>query len=312
MNPIAPFIEQQGFLVVDGGLATEMEARGADLDHFLWSARMLADAPGLVREVHTAYLEAGADVIATATYQASEAGFSRAGFDRAESDRLMRLAVQLAVEARDRFAAGQGSGAGRLRPLVAASVGPYGACLHDGSEYHGRYEASWSEVSAFHAARLDRLADTGADLIALETIPSRTEAEVLLDLLPRYHHKKAWLSFSCRDGKHVCHGESFADCAALADHAEQVVAVGLNCTPPGFVEELLEAASGVRTPRIVYPNSGEHWIAEENRWAGEGSCAWPVAEWYRRGARLIGGCCRTGPEDIRRVRGILAQAAGKA
>ena len=312
MNPISPFLERQGFVVVDGGLATEMEARGADLDHFLWSARMLAERPALVREVHAAYLAAGADVIATATYQASATGFARAGFGGAEADRLMRLAVELAVEARDRFLEMRSDGDDRIRPLVAASIGPYGACLHDGSEYHGRYEAAWSEVEAFHAERLDRLAETSADLFAFETVPSRAEAEILLALLTRHPDRRAWLSFSCRDGGHDCHGEPFADCAALADGVEQVVAVGLNCTAPEFVADLLDAASDVRTPLIVYPNSGEHWIAAENRWAGECGCAWPVEDWYRRGARLIGGCCRTGPEDVRRVRGILTRLAENA
>lgn len=306
-NPLQPFLDQQRFVVLDGGLATELEARGADLDHFLWSARLLAEAPDLVRSVHYDYLAAGADIVATATYQASFGGFAKAGHGRAKAAHLMRLSVDLALQARDAFWSREELRTDRLRPLVAASIGPYGACLHDGSEYHGNYDVGRQELRDFHRERMDVLADTPADLLAFETIPSRLEAEVLIELLADYPEKCAWLSFSCRDGICVCHGEPFADCAALADHAAQIVAVGVNCTPPEHIDSLLESARGVRTPRVVYPNSGEQWIAGENRWAGQGCGGLTAAEWYRRGARLIGGCCRTGPADIRRVRADLLE-----
>jgi homocysteine S-methyltransferase len=304
-NPLEPFLQRQGFAMLDGGLATEMEVRGADLDHFLWSARMLAESPQLVREVHQAYLAAGADIIATATYQASAGGFTRAGFSPEEGRRLMRLSIELAEAARDAFWALPESREGRLRPLVAASIGPYGACLHDGSEYHGNYAIDRGALRGFHRERLDLLAYTSADLLAFETIPSQQEAEVLIELLSDYPHCSAWISFSCRDGEHVSHGERFADCVALADASDQVVAVGVNCTSPRFVGELLASANAVRTPLMAYPNSGEHWLADQNRWAGDSCDDFEVAAWYRRGARLIGGCCRTGPGDIRRMRAKL-------
>lgn len=304
-HPLRPFLDQQGFAVLDGGLATELEARGADLDHFLWSARLLAEAPDLVRSVHFDYLVAGADIIATATYQASFAGFGQAGYGRRQAEGLMRLAVELALQARGDFWSREDLRRGRLRPLVAASIGPYGACRHDGSEYHGNYGVGRRELLDFHRARMDVLADTPADLFAFETIPSRLEAEVLIELLGDYPEKCAWLSFSCRDGAHVCHGEPFVDCAALADATTQIVAVGVNCTAPEHLDSLLDSVSALRTPRVVYPNSGEQWVAGENRWAGQGCGGLTAANWHRRGARLIGGCCRTGPADIRRMRAEL-------
>lgn len=309
-NPISPFLEKQKFLVLDGGLATELENRGADLDHFLWSARLLAEAPELINAVHFDYLVAGADVIATASYQASFGGFERAGFDRKQAGELMRLSVELALQARDRFWSDPANRMGRLKPLVAASIGPYGACLHDGSEYHGNYGVSRQELLGFHRPRLDLMARTQADLFAFETIPSREEAEVLVALMGDYPDWAAWLSFSCRDGEAVSHGEPFAECAALADDSEQVVAVGINCTPPPHISALLDAAGQVRTPLIVYPNSGEHWIAADNRWAGQECGGFPVEDWYRRGARLLGGCCRTGPGDIREMRAALQRIVG--
>ncbi|MGK2926562.1 MAG: homocysteine S-methyltransferase [Lysobacterales bacterium] len=306
-NPLTPFLEQQGFAMLDGGLATEMEARGADLDHLLWSARMLAESPDLVRAVHYDYLAAGADIIATATYQASFGGFEQAGYGRRRATELMRLSVDLAVEARDAFWSADELSRGRLRPLVAASIGPFGACRHDGSEYHGNYGVGRQDLLNFHRERMDLLADMPADLFVFETIPSQLEAEVLIELLADYPGKYAWLSFSCRDGTRVCHGESFADCAALAEATEQIVAVGVNCTAPEHIDSLLQSVRSLHTPRVVYPNRGEQWVAGENRWAGQGRHGLTAVAWYRLGARLLGGCCRTGPEDIRRMRAELLE-----
>ena len=266
MNVLEPILQQQGFVVLDGGLATEMERHGADLDHYLWSARMLAEAPDLVRRVHYDFLAAGADVIATATYQASFGGFERAGYDQQQAAVLMRLAVELAIEARDAFWSDAANRIGRQRPLVAASIGPYGACLHDGSEYHGDYGVGPEEVREFHRPRMDLLSDTAADLLAFETIPSRSEAEVLLRLIQDYPGCSAWLSYSCRNGSAVSHGELFAECAALADNVDQILAVGLNCTAPEHVPALLDAAQQVSKPLAAYPNSGEQWEPEGNRW----------------------------------------------
>jgi homocysteine S-methyltransferase len=310
IDQIKLHVGRQGFVILDGGLATELEKRGADLDHFLWSAKLLAEAPELIGEVHEDYLAAGADIIATATYQASFGGFERAGFDRAQAAGLMRLSVELAVQARERFWSTPQNRVDRLPPLIAASIGPYGACLHDGSEYHGNYAIGRRALLEFHRPRMDLLAATAVDLFAFETIPSREEAEVLVELMGDYPDRQAWLSFSCRDGTHVSHGESFADCAALADASGQVVAVGINCTAPQHVSALLESAGSLRTPLAVYPNSGEHWVAQDNRWAGQECGLFPVRDWYERGARLIGGCCRTGPEDIRRIRAELARIVG--
>jgi homocysteine S-methyltransferase len=309
-NPLQAFLDEQGFVVLDGGLATELENRGADLDHFLWSARLLAEAPDLIREVHQDYFSAGADVVATATYQASFDGFARAGFERGKGEELMRLSVALAAEARECFWSMPENRAGRLRPLIAASIGPYGASLHDGSEYHGNYDIGRQALRDFHAERLDILADTPADLFAFETIPSQREAEVLVELMADYPGKVAWLSFSCRDEVSVSHGETFADCAGLADGSDQIVAVGINCTAPQHIAGLLDSVAGLRTPLVVYPNSGEHWVAGSNRWAGEGCSGFPVRDWYERGARLMGGCCRTGPGDIRVIRSGLLKIVG--
>jgi homocysteine S-methyltransferase len=301
-DPVAAFLDLHGVLVIDGGLATELEARGADLDDPLWSARLLIENPDLIRQVHEAYYAAGADVAITASYQASFPGLARRGVDARQAAQLMIRSVELADEARDAFWSDSANRVDRLRPLVAASIGPYGAHLHDGSEYRGDYGIGRAELTAFHRDRMAVLAGAGADLLACETIPSRLEAEVLLELLEEHTNVRAWLSFSCRDESHISDGTPFAECVALTNASSRVVAVGLNCTPPQYAEALVSAAISVTAnPVLLYPNSGERYQAAGNRWLpGEGvdDFVESARRWHAAGARLIGGCCRTGPREI--------------
>lgn len=304
-DPIAAALEQAPLLLLDGAMATELERRGCDLNDPLWSAKVLLENPALIRQVHADYFAAGADIAITASYQATFEGFARRGIDRAGAAELMRLAVQLAVEAREAFWADPANRRGRLRPLVAASVGPYGAMLHDGSEYRGDYGLSVAELIAFHRPRLAVLAAAGADLLACETIPCRAEAEALLALLDELPGIYAWFSFTARDEAHISHGEPIAECAALLAAHPRVAAVGVNCTAPRLIPGLVRAIAGAcRKPIVVYPNSGERYDPATGGWSGEADCeAFGIAarSWYSAGARLIGGCCRTGPEHIREL-----------
>lgn len=305
VDPLSRLLDAQGFVVLDGGLATELEQRGADLNDPLWSAKLLLEAPEMIEELHYDYFVAGADVGTSASYQASFEGFRARGLDASEAERLLRLSVALVLRARDRFWARESHRAGRIEPLVAASIGCYGAFLHDGSEYRGDYGLSRSELQTFHERRLRVLADSGADLIACETIPSRLEAEVLISLLDQ----PAWMSFSCRNEREVCHGEAFSDCVRIAARATTVVAVGVNCTDPRYVSGLLAIGTSPK-PSLCYPNSGERWDAARQRWHGgtdSPSIAQLAPEWYRLGARVIGGCCRTNPATISAIRRALAE-----
>jgi homocysteine S-methyltransferase len=307
MNPLQPFLDKQGFVMLDGALATELERHGADLDDDLWSAKTLIEAPEMICEVSHSYLLAGADVIATASYQASFEGFEKAGVGHDQAGSLMQLSVDLALLARENFWSVTENRRFRLKPLVAASIGPYGACLADGSEYHGNYALGKQELIDFHRPRMAELVKSDADILAFETIPSRLEAQALIELLAEFPDSKAWLSFSCKDEGHVCHGEVFADCTALADQSEQIVAVGINCTAPQHINALLRSTEGVSKPLMVYPNSGEEWIASEHRWEGEACEGLTASDWYDAGARIIGGCCRTGPADIGRMKAELSR-----
>lgn len=290
-----------GVLTLDGGLATELEAAGHDLGSPLWSARLLVDDPEAVVAAHTAFFAAGAEVATTASYQASFDGLAAAGVDRVDAERLLKLSVGLAQRARD-AAEADGGGAPRF---VAASIGPYGAALADGSEYRGGYGLSVAALRAWHRPRLEVLAGTDADLLACETVPCLAEAEALVAEVQRLG-RPAWLSLSCR-GDRTRAGEPAAEAFALARRVDEVVAVGVNCTDPRDADALVAlAAEASGKPVVVYPNSGEDWDARRRRWAGAGSFTpASVRGWVRHGARLVGGCCRVTPRDIAAVRAVL-------
>ena len=305
-NPLLPFIQQNGAFILDGGLATELEAWGCNLGDALWSARLLRDDPHIIRRVHLAYYQAGADCAITASYQATIPGFMAQGMTEAEAVRLLNLAVQLAVQARDEFWAEAANRVGRIRPLVAASVGPYGAYLADGSEYRGDYDLDEAGLRAWHAPRWQLLAAAGADLLACETLPSLAEAKALATLLTQSPDRLAWFSFSCRDGQHISDGTPIAECAAYLDQFPQAAAIGVNCTAPRFIPDLIrEIFQVTQKPIIVYPNSGETYDVERKHWFGESVPAefgTFSREWRKLGASGLGGCCRTRPAHIRQIR----------
>jgi homocysteine S-methyltransferase len=299
---INELIKENGIIILDGALATELEKRGADLNHSLWSAKLLVENPGLIKQVHYDYLLAGAQIITSASYQASFEGFAKRGYTSEEAATLMRLSVSLAVEARDEaLESGQVTGS----PLVAASVGPYGASLADGSEYRGDYGLSIEALKDFHRPRIRVLAESGADLLACETIPCLEEGIALVEVMAEFTHTPYWLSFSCKDGMHVCSGQPFADCAELANGANNMAAVGINCTPPQFVASLVSIAHRVTNkPIVAYPNKGETWDAVHKCWlptTGHADFTAEAQRWQQAGATIIGGCCRTSPEDIRKL-----------
>lgn len=293
------------FLVLDGGLATELSARGFDLSDALWSARVLVDAPEAIEAVHFDYFEAGADIAISASYQASYDGFAERGFSPEQSTRLLQRSVELACRARERY---QAQHPGVLRPLlVAASVGPYGATRHDGSEYHGNYGLEEEALAAFHRPRLAALVAAEPDLLACETIPSLVEARAIARELRAHHHMHAWFSFTCRDGAHTSAGDAIVDCARFLDGEPQVVAMGINCVAPELVGALVRQIAAVsRKSIVVYPNSGEVWNAATRGWEGTSRRFTDhLDEWLDAGARWVGGCCRTTPADIRMVRAIV-------
>jgi homocysteine S-methyltransferase len=295
-------------ITLDGGLATELESHGHDIGSRLWSAALLRSKPSAIVDAHRAYLEAGAEIIITASYQASVDGFASLGVSQAEAESLIVSSVELACIARNQFCEAHPE-INRM-PLVAASIGPYGAAMHDGSEYTGNYAIDENGLRRFHERRLVLLDQTDADILACETIPYSLEAGVLCALLENAR-LPAWVSFCCRDGQHISDGTRLADvCALFRDHP-RVHALGVNCTAPQFVSSLIREIRGAAPHKtvVVYPNSGETYDVASNTWSGDASpaaCAGFAKSWRDAGAGIIGGCCRIGPEQIAAIRDSLA------
>lgn len=296
-------------IVLDGGLATELEAQGADLSDALWSARLLVDEPDRIEAAHLAFYRAGARVATTASYQATFQGFAARGIAHDEAAGLLRRSVELASRARTR--AGAEGIAGPL--FVAASVGPYGAYLADGSEYRGRYGRSAAWLADFHRERLEVLVSSDADVLAIETIPEVDEAAALAGLVAGVRGAAAWVSFSCADGARIRSGAPIEEAIAAVAGTPGIAAVGVNCTAPEHVPELVARIRAVTTlPIVAYPNSGEGWNAASRRWTGgiagrvDGRAA---AAWTAAGATLVGGCCRVGPGQVASIAASLALVA---
>lgn len=304
-NPLASILEQRPLVILDGALATELERRGANLNDSLWSARLLLDSPDLIKQVHLDYFRAGADCATTASYQATVQGLAQRGLNERDALRVIQQSVAIAIAARDEFWSDPANHAGRVRPFIAASVGPYGAFLADGSEYRGDYNLPDNALFEFHRDRMRALVEAGADMLACETIPVLQEARVLAQLLTEFPDITAWFSFTARDESHISHGEIIADCAALLDPHPQVTAIGINCTAPRYISGLIQNLRSTTTkPIIVYPNSGETYDPINKRWLDETACETFGADarhWYALGARILGGCCRTTPSHIREI-----------
>ncbi len=294
-------------VVIDGGLSTQLERHGQDISGTLWTGRVLLENPAAVSRAHVEFVSAGADVVISASYQLSRWGFERAGLSRSDADAALRAST--------RAARAGAEGADGVR--VAASIGPYGAILHDGSEYRGRYGLSHRELVDFHRERLDVLAATEPDLLAIETIPDIDEVEALVEVLADHPDLPAWMSFSAADGGHLCAGHPVEEAVAAASEAPSVIAVGINCTDPRYVTSLVSRMRATSDlPVVVYPNAGGAWDPSDGEWHGgsldDPSQGFPdaaVQEWLAAGAAAVGGCCGTDDRVIRRIAQLLAPPA---
>lgn len=323
-------------VILDGALATYLETLGADISGALWSADILLQNPSLIKQTHLDYYRAGAQVAITASYQASLAGLSRhLDLNDEQGKDIVRKSVQLAQEARDEWVEEHVRGLSEVEKLgiifdgssvpqyrqslrnrlfIAGSVGPYGAFLADGSEYRGDYNLAREDMKAFHRGRIQALVDAGVDVLACETIPSLGEAEALLELLhEEFKDVEAWFTFTLRDESHISDGTPLSQVASLFDNAPHVIALGFNCIPDDVGLAALKALQSLQEGRtwkmIVYPNSGEQWNAAAREWEGQrtegGLLAVKTRQWADAGAVLVGGCCRTTPEDITIMRDML-------
>lgn len=300
-NSLEKLFKETTMIVVDGAMATELESLGCDLNDSLWSAKVLLEHPELIKQVHTSYFEAGADCGISCSYQASIDGFVDKGYSVEEAENAIKLSMTLLIEARNEWWNHQSN---RCFPLVAGSIGPYGAYLADGSEYTGNYTVSVEQLKQFHRPRIQLLWASGAEILAVETIPSLMEAKVIADLVSEINGE-CWIVFSCKNEKQISNGEYIEECAHVLDSIDCVKAIGINCTAPQYVESLIkEVKKKTLKPIIVYPNSGLKYDAIKKEWISGDCCVsyqQYARSWKEAGASMIGGCCKTTPEMMKEV-----------
>lgn len=307
-----------GCAVIDGGFATQLERHGASINDPLWSALCLIKDPHLIKQVHLEYLEAGANILVTSSYQATLPGFLSKGLTIEEGESLLARSVKLAVEARDSFwnLAERNPGHEYRKALVAASIGNYGAYLADGSEYSGCYgpDVSLEKLKDFHRRRLQILVEAGPDMLAFETIPNKLEAQACVELLEEENVQiPSWICFTTVDGENTPSGESFKDCLEVINKSNKVGAVGINCAPPHFIESLIcKFKQLTKKAIVVYPNSGEVWDGRAKKWLpskcfDDHDFGLHARRWRDLGAKIIGGCCRTTPFTIQTISNALRE-----
>ena len=306
-NPIKPILEQKKYMIIDGALASELQRRGCDLNDSLWSAKVLIEQPELIQQVHYDYFKAGADCAITASYQATPMGFAQKGIELEESIKLIKTSVKLAQQAKMQYLNDIKEDKALL---IAGSVGPYGAYLANGSEYTGDYQLSESEFIAFHKDRVTALIDAGVDILACETMPSFLEIKALVKLIQQFPMVNCWFSLTLKDQQHISDGTPLTEVIEYLNSIEQIVSVGINCIALEKVTPALEVLSKLTSkPLIVYPNSGEQYDPTTKQWHKNHhhNCTFAnqLDTWIKLGAKLIGGCCQTTPEDIVEIHQLL-------
>lgn len=306
-NPIKNLLNQKNFIIVDGALASELQRRGCDLNDSLWSAKVLFEQPELIRQVHYDYFKAGADCAITASYQATPLGFAKKGINLNDSIALIQKSVELAQQAKQQYL----SELDQPKPLlIAGSVGPYGAYLADGSEYTGNYQLSEEAFMEFHYVRIKALIDANVDLLACETLPSFTEIKALTKVIEQFPKISCWFSFTLKDDQHLSDGTPLSLVVEYLNNIEQIASVGINCIALEKVTRSLNVLNKLTSkPLIVYPNSGEVYDPLIKQWHPnpQHNCTFAnqLTNWIESGAKLIGGCCQTTPNDIANIAKFL-------
>jgi len=307
MNLFEQILENQRAIIIDGALGTQIQKNGYDVNDSLWSAKYLDENPEVIKEVHRQYLEAGADIIITSSYQASLEGFIKKGFSTQKAIDLMKLSINIALETRDEFWENYEEKDKRIKPLVAASIGPYGAYLADGSEYTGKYGISDEGLSDFHRKRLEILISTSPDILAIETMPLLSEVKIIVKLLKEFNKIPTWVTFSAKNETTTNANDNIKDCMTFLENEDCISAVGINCTAPQYIPKLIENIKSVSTkPIVVYPNGGSKYNPILKVWEKGEISALEYSKlshlWFQKGAQIIGGCCETTPEEILNIR----------
>lgn len=307
---VVSIFKQNKLLITDGAAGTHLESMGCDLNDALWTAKVLKDNPEYIKQLHKDYFQAGADFGVTVSYQATIEGYMKQGYSQAQAIDLIKTSALLLLDAREEWWQTEGKAAQRLYPIAAASIGPYGAFLADGSEYRGDYTLSKQALYEFHKPRIEILWAQGLDLIAAETIPLLEEALVIAQIVQELG-AQCWISFSARNESQISNGQAIAECVEALEAFACVAAIGVNCTAPKYIQGLVQAIqSKTQKPIVVYANLGNTYDPDTKTWCRHDTQASSsanisyqdyVRQWVNAGVKIVGGCCGTTPQEIKQI-----------
>ncbi len=305
---IENILKEKDFIINDGAAGTHLESFNCDLNHKLWTAKILKEQPNLIKQVHLDYFEAGADCGMSVSYQATIKGLMENGSSEEEACEIIKSSITILNEARDEWYEKSGKALGRPYPLISGAVGPYGAYLANGAEYRGDYEIDKEFLINFHKKRMTILWEAGADLLAIETIPNIQEAIILAEIAEEIG-AKCWLTFSCKNYTDISDGTPIKDAVKMIEKFSSIVSVGVNCTAPKYISNLIDEIKKSSDKYItIYANSGEKYDPITKTWDGSKDGKRYVdyaVEWKEKGATLIGGCCGTTPKEIKEIKNTL-------
>jgi S-methylmethionine-dependent homocysteine/selenocysteine methylase len=300
-------MERSRVLILDGPTGTELIARGYKADPALWTARAALDSPVLLRGIHDDYLRAGANIITANTFRASTRAAAKAGLQPADARKMIHASLASATEAIEAF---DGKG---LPLFVAASVGPLEDC------YRPELTPSVDALELEHAEKARWIAETGCDLVCVETMPTAREAVVATRSARRAGNEGVITSFITDEtGARLLGGDPLLE-SARACAAEGASVLLVNCVDLDAAERALGVLTVLREDGLgigAYANASRmkvgdggkpSWEADprplEERAREYGARA---ARWARLyGAVIIGSCCGTGPEYIRQLNEAL-------
>lgn len=327
------FLEKR-HLVLDGALGTQLESIIPNDSEIqpkndpLWSTKVLMTQPKLIERIHYQYLQSGSDIIMTSTYQASCAGLIKyANSYTDEVAHVWERSVDMANNAIRRHKLENNTKPIRNRdPIICGSVGPYGAFLANGAEYTGEYGMISNEELEKHHFKLLQFLILHPDvkLIAIETIPNFREFKVLVNLLTKLlslhgPNQKFYLSINVRNESEMCDGTPVEKVMNYLNFKmktmgilqRNIFAIGYNCVDYHLVTSLIDNLTmfnEFHIPMIVYPNLGyvystkhEEYIAYQDT----NELELMILDWLKRGVKIIGGCCGSGPQEIEKISEVV-------
>ena len=282
--------------LLDGSMSFPMEQLGYNLKNKLWTGKALINNPDLIKDIHKGYIDAGADFISTSTYQISFDRLKNMGYQSEEIKKIFQKSVDIVKDAIEESKL-------KKEIKIVGSFGPYASYDPEASEYIGEYDSTDIEIKKFHLNNIRIIEETDLDIILYETIPCLREIKILSEALS-HSTKEIWISITCNEEMEFRDGSSFKDACEIISKIEKITTMGINCFSPLLVKKAIDLLKKYSNKKIlIYPNSGEIYNPKERFWTGNNEFNNSmIKNWLSLYPDIIGGCCRIGYDDIKKMR----------